>query len=178
MKNKNTFNNFVDFGSHIQKNKEKNRQLAFEKLSKGVFVESLEHLTHMQIHNMMPANNFDDTDYVFAHKKDIVFENFEINNHSYRDCFSIIYSINIEPMNKKINLVQDFEITVNGFNNSIQLETFGETYLKKEFVEKYKYNNYKEQDDVLIQLYKKLFNNIVVPNQMAPHILKKKILLL
>ena len=174
MKNKNTFNNFVDFGSYIQKTKEHNKQLAFEKLSKGVFVETLDHLTHEQITKMIPTKDINDADYVFEKRKDIVFESFEINNYNYRDCFSAIYSINIEPINKKITLIQNFEITTNGFNNSLQLETFGETYLKKEFVEKYKSNNYKEQDDVLIQLYKKLFNNITVPNQMIPHVLKKK----
>lgn len=177
MKNKNTFNNFVAFGSHVKKTKEHNKQLAFEKLSKGVFVETLEHLTHEQIYKIIQVpttEKFHYTNYVFEHRNDIVFESCEINNHSYRDGLSVIYSINIEPVNKKINLIQDFEITTNGFNNSIQLETFGETYLKKEFVEKYKSNNYKEQDDVLIQLYKKLFNNITVPNQMTPHVLKKK----
>lgn len=173
MKYKKAFNNFIDFGSYIQKNKEKNKQLAFEKLSKGVFVESLEHLTHVQLQSMMPANNVNDTDYVFEHRNDIFFENIEMITHSYRYVITIIYSIYMKHKNEKINLTQHFEITNNGFNNGFQLETFGDLYLRKEFIEKYKLNNYTEQEFLLIQIYKKIFNDNSTTD-IIPHMIKEK----
>jgi len=177
MKNKNTFNNFVDFGYHIQKTKEHNKQLAFEKLSKGVFVESLEHLTHLQIHNMIPPDKFHYTDYIFDNRKDVVFENYEMESHIYRNVFTVIYSIYINHTNETIKLMKPFELKDKGFNNGFELETFGDIYLKKEFIEKYKSNNYTQQEFLLIQLYKKIFHDNSTTD-INPHMIKENNLII
>lgn len=69
MKKKNTFNNFVDFGSHVQKKKAQNIKVVFEKLSKNVFAHSLEHLTYQEMRETLPPEQTEHLDFIFENRK-------------------------------------------------------------------------------------------------------------
>jgi hypothetical protein len=174
MKNKNTFNNFVDFGSHIQKKKAQSRKVAFEKLSKNVFVHSLEHLTYDEIRSIVVPEKIEYLDLIFENRKNILFDKCEMDNYIYRNIFTVVYSLNIENSAEKIDLKVNFEIINDGYMRDFEIKVYNSAYLTKDFINQYTLNNYTEEDSQVVKLYKKVFNDKQLTKDMYPHMVSKQ----
>lgn len=174
MKNKNTFNNFVDFGSHIQKKKAQSRKIAFEKLSKNVFVHSLEHLTYEEIRSIALPEKAEYLDFIFENRKNILFEKCEMDNYIYRNIFTVVYSLKFENSNEKIDLKINFEIINDGYMKDFEIKVYNSAYLTKDFINKYTLNNYTDDDYQLVKLYKTLFNDNQSTKDIYPHMISKQ----